>query len=264
MFVTRGFHPVFMKLLPQITVLLLGSLVAPAAIGQAPIQETRSTLEKWVEIRGLISKTRNDWQADKETLEQTIALYERELRSVDDQMGKVSTNNTQAAKELAEAEASKKASTDAIERARQFTMEFEGKLKAIVPQLPPPLQDILKKDIARMPANPAETKMLATERVQVSVSILNELDKFNNAVNLFNEKRKNDKGEEVAVETIYVGLGAAYFVNEAGDFAGVGVPGATGWEWTPKPDLAPSVRQAIKIYRSEHAPAFVKLPVAIR
>jgi hypothetical protein len=36
------------------------------------------------------------------------------------------------------------------------------------------------------------------------------------------EKRKNDRGEEVAVESVYVGLGAAYFVNQTGDFAGAG------------------------------------------
>lgn len=238
-------------------------LLASSALADTTLQETRSILEKWVETRGLISKTRGDWQADKEALGQTIALYERELQSLDDQMGKVSTNNTQAAKEMAETEASKKTSTDAIERARQFAVEFEGKLKQILPLLPAPLQDLVKKDVARLPANPAETKMLAAERVQACVGILNEIDKFNNAVSLFSEKRKNDKGDEVAVETIYVGLGAAYFVNEANDFAGIGVPGSNGWVWTPQPGIAPSIRQAIKIYRSEHSPAFVRLPVAV-
>jgi hypothetical protein len=116
----------------------------------------------------------------------------------------------------------------------------------------------------RLPADPSDTKMLAAERVQVCVGILNELDKFNNGVNLFSEKRKNGAGEEVAVETVYVGLGAAYFVNDAGDLAGVGAPGANGWEWTLKPEIAPEVQQAIRIYRSEHAPAFVKLPVTLR
>ena len=252
-----------MKLLSWINALACGFLLAPAAFAQAQLQETRSALEKWVETRGLISKTRIDWQADKESLQQTIALYERELQSIDAQMGKVSTNNTQALKEMTEAEASKKTSTDAIERARQFTAEFEAKLKQVLPQFPAPVQDLVKKDVARMPANPADTRMLAAERVQVCVGILNEIDKFNNAVSLFSEKRKNEKGDEVAVETVYVGLGAAYFVNEANDFAGIGVPGAGGWVWTPKPGLAPTIRQAIKIYRSEHSPAFVRLPVAV-
>jgi len=83
-------------------------------------------------------------------------------------------------------------------------------------------------------------------------------------VNVFNEKRKNPKGDEVAVQTVYIGLGAAYFVNEAGDFAGTGAPGANGWEWNIKNEIAPSVHEVVKIYRNEKAARFVTLPVAVR
>jgi hypothetical protein len=106
--------------------------------------------------------------------------------------------------------------------------------------------------------------MLSAERIQVIVGILNELDKFNNAVNVFSEKRKNPKGEEVSVQTLYVGLGAAYFVNDTADFAGVGSPGANGWEWTVRPELASAVQEAVKMYRNERTAHFVPLPVTIR
>ena len=95
------------------------------------------------------------------------------------------------------------------------------------------------------------------------VGILGELDKFNNAVAIFSEKRKNSQGEEVAVETIYVGLGAAYFVNDANNFSGVGTPGAAGWEWTAKPEIAASVRDVIRVYRNEHPANFVALPATV-
>ncbi|MBC8095724.1 MAG: DUF3450 family protein [Akkermansiaceae bacterium] len=228
------------------------------------LTETRSTLEKWVEARQLISKTRTDWQSDKETLEQTIALYERELKAIDEQMSKVSTNNTQVAKEMEEATSLQKVSHVTLNGTRQFATDFEAKLKRLTPQLPIPLQDILKPMLARMPADPATTKMLAAERVQVLVGVLSELDKFNNAVNLFNEKRKNSQGEEVAVQTIYVGLGAAYFVNEAGDFAGTGTSGASGWEWTTKSEIASAVQEVVRIYRNERTARFVTLPATIR
>ena len=235
----------------------------PAWAGDA-LTDTRSTLEKWVETRQLISKTRSDWQTDKETLEQTVALYERELKSLDEQLAKVNTNNTQVVKEAGEAEALKQSSNEARDRAAKFATDFEARLKRLAPQLPAPLQDIIKKDFARLPADPANTKMLAAERVQVCVGVLNELDKFNNAVNVFNEKRKNAKGEEVAVQTMYVGLGTAYFVNDTADFAGTGTPGTSGWEWTPRPELAAQVQLAIKTYRNEHPAQFVTLPVAVK
>jgi len=243
---------------------LAGLRLCGGLYAATPVAETRSVLEKWVETRQLISRTRNDWQADKETLAQTIALYERELTSIAEQMSKVSTNSTQVTEEKQDAEGVLKSSNEALDRARQFATDFEGRVKQLVPQLPTPLQDILKPLLARLPADPANTKMLTAERVQVLVGVLNELDKFNNAVNLFNEKRKNPKGDEVAVQTIYVGLGAAYFVNEAGDFAGTGSPGANGWEWTVKSQIAPAVQEVVKIYRNEKAARFVTLPAAIR
>jgi septal ring factor EnvC (AmiA/AmiB activator) len=235
-----------------------------AAENSSTLTQTRTTLEQWVETRQLISKTRSDWQTDKESLEQTVQLYERELKSIEEQMSKVSTNNTQVDKERGQAEASLKTSNEGLDRAREFATVFEGKVAKVVPQLPEPLQEILKPMLARLPADPANTKMAVTERVQVLVGILNEMDKFNNAVNLFSEKRKNDKGEEVAVETVYVGLGAAYFVNDADNFAGMGTPGPNGWEWTTRPELASAVREVVRIYRNERAARFVALPATIR
>jgi septal ring factor EnvC (AmiA/AmiB activator) len=242
----------------------IGFVAQAAESSSSPLAQTRSTLEQWVQTRQLISQTRADWQADKETLEQTVALYERELKAIEDQMSKVATNNTQVAKEMSEAEALQKTSNETLGDAKQFATEFEAKAKQLVPQLPGPLQDILKPLLARLPADPNNTKMLAAERMQVLVGVLNELDKFNNAVNLFSERRKNDKGEEVSVQTVYIGLGAAYFVNEAGDFAGTGTADKNGWEWTTKLEIAPTVQEVVKIYRNERAARFVTLPAAVR
>ena len=227
------------------------------------LSEARGTLEKWVETRQLISKTRADWQTDKETLDQTTRMLERELKGIEEQFGKLTTNNVQAEKERAEAEAMLKASSDTLAPAQQFASEFEGKIRTLLPRLPVPLQDTLKPLLARLPADGANTKMKPTERVQVLVGILNEMDKFNTAVNVFSEKRKNPSGAEVSVETVYVGLGAAYFVNDAGDFAGVGTPRKDGWDWATKPELAPHVREVIRIYRNERPARFISLPVTL-
>lgn len=247
------------------SVICLTAFITAAHAAEADkLSETRSTLEKWVETRQLISRTRSDWQTDKETLEQTIKLFERELKGVEEQFSKLSTNSTQVEKERLETEALLKASNDGLAPAQQFAGDFEAELTKLVPRLPAPLQDILKPLLARLPVEPSKTKMKPTERVQVIVGILNELDKFNTAVTIFSEKRKNASGAEMAVETVYVGLGAAYFVNDAGDFAGMGVPGANGWEWTVKPEIGASVREVIRIYRNERPARFVPLPAAIR
>ena len=241
------------------------ALVAPLPAAEADkLSETRSTLEKWVETRQLISKTRSDWQTDKETIEQTITLFERELKGVEDQMAKLSTNSSQADKERLQTEAAIKAANDSLEPSAKFAASFEAQLTKLVPQLPQPLQDSLKPLLAKLPPDPSNTKMKGTERIQVIVGILNEIDKFNNAVTIHSEKRKNQGGTEVSVETVYVGLGGAYFVNESGDFAGTGVPGASGWEWSVKPEIASAVRDVVRIYRNEKPARFVTLPAVIR
>src|SRR5262245_52923628 len=246
----------------------MGVAVLLAASSQAAeanrLNATRETLAKWVETRTLVSRTKADWQADKEILEQSVKLFQRELQSVAEQMSKLSTNSTQVEKERAQAEGLKKSSRESLEQARQFAAEFEAQLVRLVPQLPGPLQEILKPFLSRIPADPANTRMTAAERIQVIVGVLNELDKFNNSVTVFSEKRRNQKGEEVAVETVYVGLGAAYFVSAGDDFAGTGAPGGSGWDWTVQPELASSVREVIRIYRNEHPARFVALPVAVR
>jgi len=253
-----------MTLIPLRLALLAALAVALPVWAETPLNEARSTLEKWVETRQLVSRTRSDWQADREMIEQTIALLERELAGVEEQMAKLGTNSVQVEKEKLEAEALLKRSNESLEQTAQFAAAFEVKVRQAIPRLPAPLQEILKPSLNKLPEDPAKTSMTPAARIQAAVSILNELDKFNNAVNIFSEKRQNQKNEQVAVETVYVGLGAAYFVNDANDFAGVGSPGPDGWEWTVKPELASSVRETIRIYKNERGARFVALPAVIR
>lgn len=244
--------------------MFLALVLTATAQTQSPLDEARSNLEKWVETRQLVSRTRADWLEDKELLEQTVAALERDLKAVEEQFGKLGTNSVQVEKERAQADAQLKVSNESLDRTKHFAAGIESQILKLVPRLPTPLQDILKPALNRLPADPDNSKLPAWERVREIVGILGEVDKFNNAVTIFSEKRKNPKGDEVAVETVYVGLGAAYFVNDANDFAGTGSPGANGWEWAVKPELASAVREVIRIYRNERGARFVSLPATIR
>ncbi len=237
----------------------------PRANGaEVPLQSVRTVVEQWVQTRQLISKTQSDWESEKEILLQTKALFERELAGIDAQIAKVSTNSTQVDREKAEADRDLKDSTETLEHVREVMAGVEGRIRALSPRLPAPLLESMQPLMARLPDDPKSTKVGATERVQTAVSLLNEIDKFNNAVTLFSEKRKNEKGEEVSVETAYIGLGAGYFVNQTGEYAGAGSPGEKGWDWTLDPSLAVPVRDVVRIYRGERTATFVPLPVTLR
>src|SRR5687768_6794805 len=82
-----------------------------------PLTEARTSLQSWVQTRQLISKTKLDWQADKETLGQTILAFERALKGVEEQSAKLTTNSTEVEKQRLEAEAILNSSKEGIERA---------------------------------------------------------------------------------------------------------------------------------------------------
>lgn len=257
----RGF-PACSACLGTAAVLVL--LCSPASrLGAADLTETRQLLDKWVEARQLAAKARADWQTDRETLESSVRLLERELATVRDQMGKLGTNTTQVATERAQAEGQIRQAQATLDRVQVVTGGLENEVRTLLPRLPSPLQETLKPFLHRLPAEGAPTKMGAPERFQALVGILNELDKFNTTLTISNERRKTAAGDDVAVDTLYLGLGAAYFVNDTGDFAGRGSPGVNGWEWTIEPELASAVRECIRVYRNERPARFIPLPVSI-
>lgn len=239
------------------------ALIHSVQAADPSLNSTRETVAQWVQTQQLISKTRSDWEADRELLQQSKALFERELKAGQDEMGKQSTNSSVADAERLKAETELKRSNEALERAKVAAASLETEVKSLLPLLPAAVLSTAQPLLNKLPAAPNTTKAAPTERIQTLVSLLNEIDKFNNAVTVFTEKRKGPNGEEVSVETVYAGLGAAYFVNESGDFAGHGRPGAQGWDWTLDPKLADPVREVIRIYRNERTARFVSLPATV-
>jgi hypothetical protein len=250
-----------------ILVTILSGLSSPggqSGEGRSALTQTRSTLEQWVQTRQLLSRTRSDWDADKETLAQTTALYERELKAIAEQMSKVSTNNVQVEKERLAATAQQTELETAGEKVRTLVAGLEQRVQELAPSFPPPLADKLAGSLKRIPADSANTKMSGVERMQNVVGILNEVDKFNAAITVVSEIQKNPSGAEVQVETLYLGLAQAYFVDKAGKYAGIGTPAATGWQWTPNNQLADKIQKAIAIYKNAAPAEFVSLPVQIK
>lgn len=243
-------------------ILLLG--LATPLWAQPPLGATRTALERWIEARQLISKTSADWQADRELLEQTVALYERELQSLAMQRGEVSTNTAQVDIERAAALKQQAGLEAASAKVRELAAALEKRAAALAPSFPAPLADKVRPLLARFPADPAAERPTGLERMRNVVGLINEVNRFNAAVTVISQVKKNPAGAEVQVETIYLGLAQAFFVDKAGEYAGVGAPGANGWEWTPRPELAGRVQRALAIYRNTAPAAFVGLPVTLQ
>jgi hypothetical protein len=241
-------------------------LLGLAAFGgqAAGLGDVRGPLEQWVQVRQTLARTRADWLRDKEMLGQSLALLQRELATVRDQSAKLDTNFTVLAEQRAAATVERDRYQAAVEVARSRLGELEARLKKLAAIFPPVLLTTVQPLLNRFPADPAATNVALVPRVQALVTLLNEVDKFNAAVTTTEETRTTTDGRAIAVTVVYLGLGQAWFVNQAGDFAGTGVPGPSGWEWTVRNELAPQLTTALKMYRNELPAEFVALPVQIR
>ena len=49
--------------------------------GAVDVEDARTTLQKWVEIRRIISKEKRDWTLAREVLNERIDLVQREIKS---------------------------------------------------------------------------------------------------------------------------------------------------------------------------------------
>ncbi len=241
--------------------LLVGLSLGHAA--ETPVVAARSALEQWVQARKTLAVTRSDWAADKATLEQTVTLLERELAGIREQQAQVQTSHVAVETQrraLSDQQAQYQAALEAV---RGRVSELEARVRRLEPLFPPSLKGTVQPLLQRLPADPPATNTALLPRVQALVTLLNEVDKFHATFSVAEETRPGPGGRELAVEVLYAGLAQAWFVNKAGDFAGVGVPTAEGWQRTPRPELAPAVARVIQMYRNELPAGFVSLPVQL-
>jgi cytochrome c556 len=236
----------------------------PPATAQSTLSDQRAVFEKWVQTRQLIARVKADWQSDQDTLQAGIAMFERELKALDEQIAKADTGSRQVLEEKARLEIEKQQLLAASERVQALVIALEDQLKSLTKLLPEPVLEKVQPFLKRLPENPAQTKLTNPERLQTIIGVLNEVEKFHNAVSVVTEIRKNPAGAEVQVRTIYFGLGQAWFVDKAGEYAGTGVPGPNGWEWTAQNALAGKVARAIAVYENAAPAEFVPLPVTLR
>ena len=141
---------------------------------------------------------------------------------------------------------------------------LEQKTRTLVERLPDPIRTRVRPLSQKIPRDPSATELSLGQRFQNVVGVLNEVNKFNRDITVTSELRPLPDGSTIEVTALYVGLGQGYYVSRDGSAAGLGRPGADGWEWQPSNEIAPAVARAIAILQNEDVPAFVPLPVDIR
>ncbi|MGE3425029.1 MAG: DUF3450 family protein [Dehalococcoidia bacterium] len=241
-----------------------GALLAQGATKDA-IENTRNVLREWSENRRILSKERQKWALDKQTLEQTIDVNQREVEGVRERIREAQASVTDADKKKAELNAEKDALANTAASLIETIAGLEARTLALMPRLPSPIREKLKSLSNRIPKEAANTTLTLNDRYLNVIGILNEVNKFNREISVESEVRQLEDGSSVQVTALYVGISLGYYVTAKGDAAGIGMPTAAGWEWQAvDAKAAPAIAQSIAILKNEAVAAYVPLPVRIQ
>ena len=202
---------------------------------------------------------------ERESISQTIGLLQREIDLLKEAIDKSEQVDS-------ESDAEKKRITLSLEDLKKANNVVDAALwgmerqaLALMALFPDPLKDRTSNVRSRIPLEKKDLRgRSAAERMQNVVAMLNEADRFNSAITLAIEVRKDAEGKDRQVQALYLGLGHAYYSDQGGSFAGVGVPGETDWTWEEKPELGSTIRKVIDIYENERSAEFVPVPVNIK
>lgn len=253
-----------------ILVVLLGGVVTLAA-AQAEstadpdaIQSARSSLAKWVETEQIISEEKEAWQLGREVLEQRIALLEDEVASRRAKVAEMRAAIAEAQGRQSTLATENRGLSDASSSVVDMLGELETQTRALLVSVPVPLARRVEPLSRKIPRDPAASERPLAQRFQNLLGVLNEINKFNREIVVTREMRDLPDGSTAEVETIYLGLGQAYYVTPSGSAAGIGIPGPGGWEWLAANELADEITQAIEILEENGTPAYVPLPVQLQ
>ena len=228
-------------------------------------EEARTHIEKWVQTRQLIARRDADWRVERQNIGQSVGLLQREIDLLKEAIDKSEQVDS-------EADAEKKRITLSLEDLKRANKvvdaglwRMERQALGLIARFPDPLKDRTSNVRSRIPLKKEDLRgRSAAERMQNVVAMLNEADRFNSAITLAIEVRKDAEGKDRQVQALYLGLGHAYYADQSGSFAGVGVPGAEGWTWTVNAELGSTIRKVIDIYENERKAEFIAIPVKIQ
>jgi hypothetical protein len=252
-----------------IFMLLLALPLSAQEAAPVPAEELRASVREWVETMRKIQEEETSWTRDKEVLQGYREGLEKEIEDLKEEIGRAKTRrdggDKQSLDKLTERDSY---ATAQDELARQLRVLEEG-LAARLPLLPAPLREQAKVALAietlqgGLSLPPDKQSQDLSKRLFNATELLAEVEKFQQQAHVHTEVRKDPQGREFKMQMVYFGLAMAYGVNEDGSFAVTGRPGADGWNFQERVDLAPKIQELVKSAGDEKNASFTKLPLVL-
>jgi len=231
--------PLFLSALPLVA--QETSKTEPVAPSMDPVA-TRELIAQWVKTERVISEEKTNWQVEKKRMQDLLDLYQKELTLLNEEISKAGTSAEMVderketwSKEVKEYRDAQRLLADTVAR-------LLPRIRGLIVRLPEPLLERVAADADLLNASEALAK--PRDVLKAMLSVMAESGRFNRTITVVEETHTQSDGKKMTVDVIYLGLARAFYASSAGDTAGVGVPGKTGWAWEAKPDLADDIRKA--------------------
>lgn len=248
----------------RIPALLLALWTPGLAPAQSLPQTLRSTVDQYVETRRISSEEDEQWRQEKQNLLQLSELLKQEKLVLSERIQAAQQGAGGNEREREELQ-KRNQELQEIQGISQQTLErLEQRVLLLSKRFPQSLNQTLSPLLQRIPSPEKNSRLSVSLRLQNLVGILNEADKFNATLSVIPEIRTLPDNTEMQVQTLYLGLAQAYFVDTTGKVAGWGIPGNEGWNWTLEPSLAAQIQVAIDCYQAKRIAEFVTLPARIQ
>ena len=247
---------------------LLATSAVPTQEDDDRVDGARATIEEYVETRKLISSERRDWAVERELLEARIALLQEEIEAFEERIAVANESIEGTDQDRLEQAATQERLQATITGVNEAIVEIEAGVRGLLPRLPEPAREQVQLAAGQIPDEGEETDLSIGIRIQNSIGVLDQLNKFDRAIHVGSALVTASSGEQISAQTIHVGLGRAYYANsETAErlFAGSGPAPFEGddprWEWEARDEAHAKIIELIKVHESELPPAFVRVPI---
>jgi len=245
--------------------MMMLALLATGLCAQEGLEQAKALLDKWYETQRTISKEESDWRMGKEVLQERIDLTKRESATLHEKLAATRQETAESEKKVNELKTVNETLKKGLQPLSHDIKALELRVLALVTRTPEPVQKRVVPLTQRIPTATTSNKISLSERYQNVIGVLNELNKVAREISVASEVRTLEKGVQVEVTVIYLGLSQAYYVNEKSRVAGVGQLDKGGvWRWEAQNDSVDAVVQLLGIYKGEKPAAYVPLAVKVQ
>ena len=240
---------------------------------EEPVSKTeklKDSVREWIETMREIQTAEDAWERDRILLEDQRSALESEIGDLTERVKEAKVGKEGADKESLDEISRRDALVAANDLLAVEVRKLETAMIGRLPALPRPLaeeprvKELMEQVRQDVTLTGKEAEAGLTKRLNNVLNLLTEAEKWQQTVHLRDELHVSDGGQKFNMKVIYFGLGAAYAVNGAGDFALVGAPGAEGWIFETRNDLADDIRQMVDVLNGDVDARFVELPIDLK